>query len=332
MRARFAPLGADRLTFTFEGKRIEARKGETVAAALTAAGILSLRRIRSGGERGLFCGMGVCQDCLVQINGTPSRRACMTKVESGMQVEGQGVPCAKRVKVPSRVPLAMPRRCDVLVVGGGPAGLSAAITAAETGVKVMLVDERPVLGGQFYKQPISELDLPASRLADAQFSGGRSLIARARAAEVHFVNGVVFSAGLPASVAVDSRRSGNCSGEIPSFPAKLRPVQSSAAAKRSPPVPLPIMSLPVRRSAASSARPGLAWADARRDIAVHWQSTSLQRETAIARPSLISRRRARRRGRSPWRYWPNLVARATASRPPGSLVPETSGRKTGKLN
>ena len=37
----------------------------------------------------------------------------------------------------------------------------------------MLVDERPVLGGQFYKQPISELDLPASRLADAQFSGGR---------------------------------------------------------------------------------------------------------------------------------------------------------------
>jgi D-hydroxyproline dehydrogenase subunit alpha len=235
MRARFAPLGADRLTFTFEGKRIEARKGETVAAALTAAGILSLRRIRSGGERGLFCGMGVCQDCLVQINGTPSRRACMTKVESGMQVEGQGVPCAKRVKVPSGVPLAMPRRCDVLVVGGGPAGLSAAITAAETGVKVMLVDERPVLGGQFYKQPISELDLPASRLADAQFSGGRALIARARAAEVHFVNGVVFSAGLPASVAVE------CDGRGMTIDAQ-RLILATGAFER--PLPVPGWTLP----------------------------------------------------------------------------------------
>src|SRR5262245_64148249 len=123
MRASFAPLGADRLTFTFDGERIEARKGETVAAALTAAGILSLRRTRSGGERGIFCGMGVCQDCLVEINGIPSRRACMTKVEPSMRVERQGVPCAKRVQVPSRAPLPVPSRCDVLVVGGGPAGL-----------------------------------------------------------------------------------------------------------------------------------------------------------------------------------------------------------------
>src|SRR5262245_2225445 len=203
MRASFAPLGANRLTFTFEGERFEARQGETVAAALTAVGILSLRRTRSGAERSIFCGMGVCQDCLVQVNGTPNRRACMTKVEPGMRVERQGLPCAKPVQVPSGAPIGVPSRCDVLVVGGGPAGLSAATPAAETGVKVVLVDERPVPGGQFYKQPISELGLPSSRLADAQFSAGRALIARARAAGVLFVNGMVFSAALPASVAVE---------------------------------------------------------------------------------------------------------------------------------
>jgi len=62
MRASFAPLASDRLTFVFEGREIEGRKGETVAAALTAAGILSIRRTRNGSARGLFCGMGVCQD------------------------------------------------------------------------------------------------------------------------------------------------------------------------------------------------------------------------------------------------------------------------------
>src|SRR5262245_32356318 len=173
MRAHYAPLGGDRLTFTFEGERIEARKGETVAAALTATGILFLRRTRSGDERGVFCGMGVCQDCLVQINGTSNRRACMTKVEFGMQVERQTLPSARRLVLPSTVPISVPPRCDVVVVGGGPAGLSAAVAAAESGAKVVLIDERPVPGGQFYKQPIPELDLPASRLADRQYKGGR---------------------------------------------------------------------------------------------------------------------------------------------------------------
>ena len=45
------------------------------------------------------------------------------------------------------------KRYDVLVVGGGPAGLAAATTAAGLGLEVGLVDERPTLGGQIYKQP-----------------------------------------------------------------------------------------------------------------------------------------------------------------------------------
>ena len=184
MRANFAPLASDRLTFLFEGREIEGRKGETIAAALTAAGILPIRRTRNGSARGLFCGMGVCQDCLVEIDGTPNQRACMTKLECGMRVVGQQLPRAHRPKPPAPAITKPPRDGDILVVGGGPAGLSAAAAAAEAGARVVLVDERPVPGGQFYKQPIPELSLPPRRLADGQFSKGRDLIARARAAGV----------------------------------------------------------------------------------------------------------------------------------------------------
>jgi D-hydroxyproline dehydrogenase subunit alpha len=203
MRASFAPLASDRLTFVFEGREIEGRKGETVAAALTAAGILSIRRTRKGSARGLFCGMGVCQDCLVEIDGTSNQRACMTKLEPGMRIAGQELPRAHRPKAPASS-IELPQDCDVLVVGGGPAGLSAAAVAAEAGIRVVLVDDRPVPGGQFYKQPIPELPLPRRQRADVQFSKGRDLIARARAAGIEIVRGTVLNAALPPAVVVES--------------------------------------------------------------------------------------------------------------------------------
>ena len=70
----------------FEGRKIPARAGESLAAALTANGILALRTTRSEAERGIFCGMGVCQDCLVEVDGKPNQRACMTKLERPVAV------------------------------------------------------------------------------------------------------------------------------------------------------------------------------------------------------------------------------------------------------
>lgn len=77
-------------TFTLDGRDIEAFPGETVAAALLAAGIRTLRRTeKEGRPRGLFCGMGVCFDCLVTVDGRPHLRACLTRVEAGMRVQTQ---------------------------------------------------------------------------------------------------------------------------------------------------------------------------------------------------------------------------------------------------
>ena len=76
------------ITFQFDGSAIAALDGETIAAALSAAGIVAFRRTQSGAPRGLHCGMGACFDCVVTVDGRIGQRACMTKVADGMTVTG----------------------------------------------------------------------------------------------------------------------------------------------------------------------------------------------------------------------------------------------------
>ena len=74
-----------------DGQPIPAYEGETVAAALLAAGRRAFRRTVPGGEpRGIFCGIGVCFDCLVTVDGAQTVRACVTPVRDGMQVTTTG--------------------------------------------------------------------------------------------------------------------------------------------------------------------------------------------------------------------------------------------------
>ena len=73
------------VTITFAGRALQARDGQSVAAALTAAGVRSWRATRQGERpRGLFCGIGVCFDCLLTIDGRPAQRACLVPVRDGM--------------------------------------------------------------------------------------------------------------------------------------------------------------------------------------------------------------------------------------------------------
>jgi predicted molibdopterin-dependent oxidoreductase YjgC len=76
-------------TLTLDGRTVTAYEGETVAALLLAEGELSTRITVRGEPRGVFCGMGVCFDCLVVVDGVPNTRACMTWVREGMAVARQ---------------------------------------------------------------------------------------------------------------------------------------------------------------------------------------------------------------------------------------------------
>jgi predicted molibdopterin-dependent oxidoreductase YjgC len=75
------------VTLLVEGRPVTAQAGESVAAALLAAGIITTRTTPvSGVPRSPFCLMGVCFDCLMEIDGVPNRQACMTPVRDGMTV------------------------------------------------------------------------------------------------------------------------------------------------------------------------------------------------------------------------------------------------------
>jgi hypothetical protein len=74
----------------FEGQPLLALAGDTVAAALLAGSHWRFRSTPvSGAARGPFCMMGICFDCLVEIDGVANRQACMVEVRDGMQIKRQ---------------------------------------------------------------------------------------------------------------------------------------------------------------------------------------------------------------------------------------------------
>jgi hypothetical protein len=78
-----------------DGSPLLAKPGQSLAAALLAAGYRSWRTGTRGAgperARGLFCGIGVCFDCLVTVNGRPDQRACLVVPKTGDQVRTQAL-------------------------------------------------------------------------------------------------------------------------------------------------------------------------------------------------------------------------------------------------
>ena len=76
--------------FQFDGKTISALAHDSVASAILATGASLTRHTAvSGIERGPYCMMGVCFDCLIEIDGVGNRQACMVPVREGMCVKRQ---------------------------------------------------------------------------------------------------------------------------------------------------------------------------------------------------------------------------------------------------
>jgi D-hydroxyproline dehydrogenase subunit gamma len=90
MVRKLPDAAGEHVTLTIDGRRIAARAGDTVAAALFAAGVTQCRLTPvSGAPRGPYCMMGVCFDCLVTIDGVGNRQACLVPLRDGMTVETQ---------------------------------------------------------------------------------------------------------------------------------------------------------------------------------------------------------------------------------------------------
>lgn len=145
------------IEFSWQGQKLTAKQDETIAAALIANGIdIFGHHPKDGSPLGLFCANGQCSQCLVLLDGRPVK-ACMTKVRAGASIRpADGLPdIASLSDEPFQTPLDPPQKVKdipVLIIGGGPAGLSAVLELGQLGVKTLLVDDKSSLGGKLVLQ------------------------------------------------------------------------------------------------------------------------------------------------------------------------------------
>jgi hypothetical protein len=87
MPASADPVASSRspsITVVCDGESVKGIAGQTIAGVLLGSGRLSWRRTSvSGAARGVFCGIGVCYDCIVTVNGSRDVRACLRRADDG---------------------------------------------------------------------------------------------------------------------------------------------------------------------------------------------------------------------------------------------------------
>jgi NADPH-dependent 2,4-dienoyl-CoA reductase/sulfur reductase-like enzyme/ferredoxin len=141
------------VAFLWKGQEQKANEGETIASALFANGVRTFgHHAKDGAPQGIFCANGQCAQCLVLANGRPVK-ACVELVEPGMRVEPvDGLPELPPIDRAPEMREIEEVAVPVLIVGGGPAGLSAAIELGKMGIKTLLVDDKHRLGGKLVLQ------------------------------------------------------------------------------------------------------------------------------------------------------------------------------------
>jgi D-hydroxyproline dehydrogenase subunit gamma len=81
------PEDAPSVRFTLNGSPATATAGSSIAAALLANGVSHFRRSANGSPRAPLCGMGICYECRVKVNGELNVKSCLAPVEEGIEVQ-----------------------------------------------------------------------------------------------------------------------------------------------------------------------------------------------------------------------------------------------------
>ncbi|MCF7912966.1 MAG: FAD-dependent oxidoreductase [Candidatus Cloacimonetes bacterium] len=141
------------ISFYWNTQPFQAAEGEMIATALFANGIKVFgHHHKDGSALGIFCANGQCAKCTVIANGKPVK-SCMTPVKENMIVESvEGLPELPETEEEPVLHDIEEIAVDVLIIGGGPAGLSAGLQLAKYGIKAILVDDKNELGGKLVLQ------------------------------------------------------------------------------------------------------------------------------------------------------------------------------------
>ncbi|MBT4200720.1 FAD-dependent oxidoreductase [Desulfobacula sp.] len=139
--------------FYWDKLKLEAIKDEMISSALFANNIKIFgHHHKDGSAQGIFCANGQCAKCTVIANGIPVK-ACMTPVRENMIVESvKGLPRLPDVDKNPQISNIEHLEIDVLIIGGGPAGLSASLQLEQEKINTILVDDKDELGGKLVLQ------------------------------------------------------------------------------------------------------------------------------------------------------------------------------------
>lgn len=141
------------MTFSWNGRDLSGFEGEMISSALFANGVQVFgRHHKDRSPQGMFCANGQCSQCLVIVDGLPVK-SCMTPLAAGAQVEPvDGLPQIPAQDDQIELGDVLTRTTDVLIIGGGPAGLSAAVELGKLGIETLVVDDKDRLGGKLVLQ------------------------------------------------------------------------------------------------------------------------------------------------------------------------------------
>lgn len=139
--------------FYWNKKKLTGQKNEMISSALFANNIKIFgHHHRDGSAQGIFCANGQCAQCMVIANGIPVK-ACMTGIKENMIIESvEGLPKLPDVNKEVHISDIEHTCTDVLVIGGGPAGLSACLQLQENEINTILVDDKNEPGGKLVLQ------------------------------------------------------------------------------------------------------------------------------------------------------------------------------------
>ena len=147
------PLDGQQVSFTWAGQLLQGREGEALSSALVAAGVRVFgHHPKDHSPQGLFCANGQCSQCMVMLDGRPVK-SCMAPLRAGARVEPvEGLPALPETDEEPTFADTPLREVDVLIIGGGPAGLSAALELGKLGVDTLIIDDKDRLGGKLVLQ------------------------------------------------------------------------------------------------------------------------------------------------------------------------------------
>lgn len=148
-----SPSERKQITFTWQNKELTGLDGEPISAALYANNIKVFgHHVKDQAPQGLFCANGQCSQCMIFADGKPVK-ACVHPLRQGMRIDPvDGLPGLPPAAGNLDFSAISDKQVPVLIIGGGPSGLSAAMELAKLGISSLLVDDKSALGGKLVLQ------------------------------------------------------------------------------------------------------------------------------------------------------------------------------------